>query len=71
MDQLQETDLTVESSSSSSSGEEDDEDVSFELNDARAASCMACGERLKSASLLICRDCLGDECEQFLSLVEE
>lgn len=69
MDQLQETDITIESSSGE--GEEDGEDVSFELNDARAASCMACGERLKSASLLICRDCLGDECEQFLSLVEE
>jgi len=51
---------------------QDDVDTyeAVDLDEGNPSSCMACGGRLKSASLLICRDCLGDECEQFLSLVE-
>lgn len=50
-----------------------DEEEDFEmvsLDEGTPAACMACGGKLKTASLLICKECLGDECEQFLSLVE-
>ena len=33
--------------------------------------CSACGGATKFASILICSDCLADECEKFSSLFEE
>ena len=30
--------------------------------------CYACGTPLRSLSLLVCADCLGEECEKFATL---
>lgn len=59
----QKVNITVESSN------DDDFEIPVRFNEGSPSLCMACGERLKSASLLICKDCLGDECDEFLSLV--
>lgn len=33
--------------------------------------CYGCGQKLKKHSLLICAECLDDECDEFESLVNK
>lgn len=33
--------------------------------------CLACGEELKTAALLVCLGCLGEGCELFVTASEE
>lgn len=37
----------------------------------KPAFCVACGEQLRQFSLLICTDCLNDDCSEFVSIFEE
>lgn len=37
-------------------------------SEARKSYCMACGSVLKRYSVLVCPECLDDECDQFLEL---
>lgn len=37
----------------------------------KKSMCLACGEELKTASLLVCFACLGEGCELFLTASEE
>lgn len=30
--------------------------------------CVGCGDRLRTFNMLVCADCLGDECYQFVKL---
>jgi len=32
--------------------------------------CLACGSELRSFSILICAECLEDECDEFLKLAK-
>jgi len=34
------------------------------------ASCMSCGEPMRSSSILVCAECLGYECEVFEKITE-
>lgn len=34
------------------------------------AFCMACGDLIRHASVLICIECLGGECENFVKMVQ-
>lgn len=46
-------------------------DAIVKLNDVEATSqCMACGDRLKSYSILICAECLYEESDNFNKLVD-
>lgn len=36
----------------------------------RKSHCLACGNELRTHSILICAECLDDECSEFLKLAE-
>ena len=36
----------------------------------KSTLCLACGSELRSFSILICAECLDDECGEFMKLAE-
>jgi hypothetical protein len=40
------------------------------MSNPRKEECLACGEKLRTASLLVCSECLGEGCELFLTASE-
>ncbi len=37
----------------------------------KQSHCLGCGDVLRRFSLLVCAECLGDECRKFLELTQE
>lgn len=41
------------------------------MSNSSKSRCYGCGEQLRSATLLVCADCLGEESQIFLNLASE